>query len=242
MIFVLSGDMGDTLTMLPSVRAVRESAYVLGAQTYIVCDSRVRALIPPYPWLNDMRTLPVQSEQYVVSLNVWSAVEKFGKTMHPTQMFFRYLGMEAPEEILRPEILIDENAPICDYVVAPIANDPVRSMLHGMMFALIERLSLGANVIVVGTHGGRDAAGVHAAFLPNYPLPYVAGLMRNARRGVVTIDSMPSRLAHAAGVERHVLLCADVVPRIWAEHPGVRMLYGPQASWRVDDVIEMLAA
>ena len=249
MIFVLHGDLGDQIVMLPAVvayHAMSERGIGGECAAYVLADRRVRALVPAYAWLRDERELPVQgSSHFVVSLNVWKACERFGKTKHPTQMFCEYAGLDDPGEVMRPEVVFDGDAQAYDYVVAPCANDPARSMRAETFRDLLGRLALLGSVAVLGIGDGAAEVGAPLSvdFLSDYPLPYVAGLLRNARRAVITVDSMPSRLAHAVGVRRrHVLLCADVVPREWAEYPGVRMVYGPPDAWSVDAVMGLVVA
>ena len=244
MIFILHGDLGDQITMLPSVVAYREECCAGDVAAYVVADGRVRALVPSYGWLGDERDIPIRGMQDVVSLNVWRAVEAFGKSMHPTRMFYRYLGLDDSglDDVLQPEVVVDGTAPVCDYVLAPIANDPARSMKASLFSELLLWLTKLGRVVVLGMRDAWDGyASTGASFLSNRPLPYVAGLMRNARKAVITVDSMPSRLAHAVGVDRHVLLCADVVPRLWGGYPGVRMVYGAPSSWTADAVIGLVS-
>ena len=247
MIFLLQGDLGDCITMLPAVMEYRRFR---AGRSYVFADPRIKALLPQYDWLHDERSLPTYSLQNVVSLNVWDAVAKLGKDLHPTRMFFRYLGLDDPGETVRPEIMVDESAPAYDYVIAPFANDRARALTHEQWIGVVNRLTLErcGDVAVVGDF--RDDpifqsyswGDIYADAVIGKPLPYVAGLMRNARKAVITVDSMANRLAHAAGVENHILLCSDVVPEAWATHPGARVLYGPPSSWTVEKVLELLPA
>lgn len=268
MIFLLQGNLGDQITMLPALRAYQRTR---GRDAYVLCDPRIKALLPKYDWLLDERSDPPSGGHEVVSLNVWDAVSKLGKNLHPTRMFFRYLGLNDPGETVQPEIVVDESAPSYDYVIAPHANDLARAMpwnlLRNMLYSMSDAYGpfktgawdgcscvIGSSMDFMQIVTGSDIEKENQHqqtwhyYMPHngrrkidLSLPYVAGLMRNARKAVITVDSMPNRLAHAAGVKNHVLLCSDVVPEAWATHPGARVLYGPPSSWTVEGMLGLIA-
>ncbi len=267
MIFLLQGDLGDCICMFPAVMEYRR---LHAGTSCVVADARVKSLLPQYDWLLDERSLPMYSIQNVVAVNVWKAVESFGKDLHPTRMFFRYLGLDDPGAAVRPEIVVDESAPAYDYVIAPFANDVARAMPWNLLRDILYSMSDAYGPFKTGAWDGASCViGSSKDFMQtvvgsdiekenqhqntwHYYMPhngeiksdlslsYVAGLMRNARKAVITADSMANRLAHAVGVENHILLCSDVVPEAWATHPGARVLHGPPSSWTVEKVLELL--
>lgn len=282
-IFVLQGSLGDQICQLPAMVALRERyKHLENRDTYVVADPRVHEIIPQYTWLKGRDELalygfrpghePEEFEYHVAQINVWDAVKNFGKDEHPTRMFFRYLGLDDPGDVVQPEIVVDESAPAYDYVIAPFANDSARAMPWNLLRDMLYSMSDAYGPFnTVASDGGSCVIGSSKDFMQtvtgssiekenkhentwhyymphngrekiDLPLSYIAGLMRNARKAVITVDSMPNRLAHAVGVENHVLLCSDVVPGAWATHPGARVLYGPPDSWTVDKVLELLPA
>jgi hypothetical protein len=236
--------------MLPAINAYHAHTGYCG---WIIADKRIDQLIPDYSWREPLTSIPIAQAHRVVSLNVWDAVEKFGKDLHPTRMFFKYLGLDDPGDGVRPEIAVDENAPVYDYVIAPFANDPARAMPFSALNDILVSLKKEKSRISFVCGGSADEYNrfqykVHGAlgnmidFFGGSPLPYVAGLMRSARKAVITVDSMANRLAHAAGIKNHILLCSDVVPEVWATHPSARVLYGPPDSWTIDKILELIPA
>jgi hypothetical protein len=60
--------------------------------------------------------------------------------------------------------------------------------------------------------------------------------MMQEAKVVVTVDSGPSRLAHAAGIKNHLLLSAKVVPEQWATHPGATVIRGDAGKWNPTEI------
>ncbi len=256
MIFLLRGDLGDQIVMLPALKAYHDLLGIWKPSVYM-CARELDDVIPKYTWRVMPRDIGAADGVYhVVMPDVWRMVERYanvGKTVHPARLFFPYLGMGMPDEVPRPEVSLDFDAIWSyEYVIAPFARDSARAMPAELLYEVVWRCAAArheATVAVIGSarddFGGIPRELLHEHVVVTYrdrPLSYVAGLMRRAKYGVVTVDSMPNRLAHAVGVEKHVLLCADVVPREWVEYPGVRMVYGKPGDWAIEDVHAALEA
>lgn len=252
-IFLLRGDLGDQITMLPALKTYHDDLGIWKPTVYM-CARELEDLIPAYSWRVSPSSIDADGVRHVVVPDIWKMMERYanvGKTVHPARLFFAYLGMGMPDEVPRPEVSTDFDATWqYEYVIAPFANDPARAMPEEMLRDLVCSLSgagfEGTVAVVGGAHddfGAIPRVLLHEHTVVTYrgrSLSYIAGLMRRAKYGVVTVDSMANRLAHAADVEKHVLCCADVVPREWVEYPGVRMVYGKREEWTVRAVLDAL--
>ncbi len=254
MIVNLRGHIGDTICLLPAAKAyvdlMSRNFHGEDADGNIIdrkgfhlslnMDDRVRELVKMQYATMETDDRPI-STQTVVMLDIWKMVEKYGKSMHPTRMGFVELGLPDPGVAVQPEIEIDGDAPAYDYVIAPFANDPVRAM-NGMLYdkLIVQFLVRKESICFIGSGIHKNQIYPACDVFDDAPLPFVAGLMRKARKAVITVDSMANRLAHAAGVENHILLCSDVVPLEWGTHPKARVLYGPNTGWKVDDVLRLV--
>lgn len=237
MIVVLpdAGD-GDCIEALPCVKALSEREPV-----YLVCrNPRVAPLIP---WSDRVR-IPGDSprgQQHVEPLSIVYAAREFGHNEHPARLYFKQAGLPMPEGVPQPEVRIDGEAGAYDFLVAPWSHEPSRSLTNEEAYALIQRLANeypGASFVIVGSGESPQChvPGVNLTEFYGQRYATVGRMMQLARRAVITVDSGPNRLAHAVGIDHHVLLCADVVPEVWGGHPKVKMLYG-RRNWTAENVI-----
>lgn len=237
MIVVLpdAGD-GDCIEALPCVAALAEREIV-----YLV--ARNPRIAPLIPWSERIR-IPGDSprgQQHVEPLSIVYAAREFGHADHPSRLYFKQAGLPLPGGVPQPEVRIDGEAGQYDFVLAPWSHEPSRSLTNAATYALIEALATeypNASFVIVGSSESPQThvPGVNLTEFYGQRYATVGRMMQLARRAVITVDSGPNRLAHAVGIDNHVLLCASVVPEVWGGHPKARMLYGRE-NWTHENVL-----
>lgn len=170
--------------------------------------------------------------------------------MHPIHSLMSWAGLDLDPDVLPvPRIKIEAmDMPIYDVLLAPWARAPERTLNGTQSRELCDELHmLGLHVALVG--GANDmqtmmdfprAKSVTFGYWGK-SFAEVANLMR-AARCVVTADSFPGRLAHAAGIgDRHIILDSGATPPQTQTHPGAVMVRGwreGSARWNVPQIVE----
>jgi len=220
-----AGD-GDIILALPCVEALaeRETVYLVAG------NHRVSPLIA---WTDRIQR-PVyvpHGMEMAVPLSIVPAAQKWGKNIHPTQLYFLQVGLPQPAEVPQPKVTIDGEAGAWDFIIAPWSHDPARSLSNEQSYHLIDMLNQtypGSSFCIIGSTDSPQThvPGVNLTEYYGQRYMSIGRMMLNARKAVITVDSAPSRLAHAVGCTKHVLLCSEVVPEQWGTWPGARLLYG----------------
>lgn len=146
---------------------------------------------------------------------------------HGINMLMKHAGLTPPRELPRPKIKIpDVNVPRYDVLLAPWAAGPERCMDGAQVIELVEKL-LADNLTVgmVGAHGDPAPQLLAATTYYGWPFGHVARLMQHAGV-VVTVESFPGRLAHAAGIKEHIILSTPITPKHAQGHPGATFVNG----------------
>jgi ADP-heptose:LPS heptosyltransferase len=229
-------NLGDSLCALPVLESLRQEHPNL---EILFRNESVAQLMPKN--LRERCSWDLKNGGYdVLVLGMWEAVKRFGRIAHPTQLLYMLAGLEPPKEVPRPKIVFDNNAPAYDYVVAPFTKDDRERGWDidswSDLFRQLAESDPGATICVVG--GKSDHVFAHNAVSHCYgqSLAYVASMIKNARRAVITLDSGPSHIAHAVNSKNHILLMSAVNVREWA-WPGARLLYAPPHGWSVKQVL-----
>ena len=234
------GQLGDSLNALPAICALAEKHEKLWL---CMCNDDVRkiALLPKnvkdflnVQWAPPYREPLGLAFMEVYSLGVAASIKyKYTETMmHPIQHLFAYVGLAIPQEVPRPQLQVpfashEQNGePGFDVVLAPWTTASERSLTKEEVRAVIKALG----TLRVAVIGGEGDPRIHQDSFYGRDLPFVVRMMRKAKV-VVTVDSGPSRLAHAAAIENHLLLSARVVPEQWATHPGATVIRGDAGKW-----------
>lgn len=235
---------GDALMALPTICALAEKHDFI----HLVMRNQEVFKIADFPEnvYNGFDNVPcfVQETMPVLILGVFAAM---GFQMrwpdHLIRMLMRYAGLEAPEELPRPKIKVpDVCVPRYDVLLAPWTTGVERSVQGHQVLELIEKLH--ADNLTVGMVGGlKDPAPRNVPCHYGAPYGSVAAMMQHAGV-VVTAESFPGRLAHAAGVREHILLSSPITPDIAQGHPGTTVvkgvLKGRTPEWNLDDVMETI--
>lgn len=238
LVIARDGNLGDAICSISALDALRQKHPDL---QILFRNEAVAALLPKN--LRERCTWDIPNGQHdILTLGAWEAVQRYGRNEHATQVLMRLAGVEPPKDIPRPRIVFEDKAPAYDYVIAPFTADQRErgwdlNNFDLLVDAIYEQIDDNASVAFVG--GPKDN------MEPLFPeqcyqgksLAYVASLMKNARKAVITLDSGPSRLAHAVGCKRHILLASNVTPLVWQTHPGCHALYADPHGWSVQQVL-----
>lgn len=237
--------LGDIILMLPAVDELTKS----GPLYLVLFNHLIRPLIPWSDLIRhpgDMRD-PWQCMDNI-ALSIHICVGKWGKTDHPTRLYYKQAELPMPDGVPQPRIVMAGDGPVYDFVFAPWSHEPDRSLTpeqaHDILMGLRARYP-NDSIAVLGSPDSPEVPHIEAhwggTLMRHYGMDFrdVAHMIQVARKGVITVDSFPNRLAHATGTDKHVLLCAATVPEVWGGHPKVRMLYG-RDTWTLDNIIRKI--
>jgi hypothetical protein len=158
-------------------------------------------------------------------------------TLHPTQYLFARAGLPTPTTVPQPQLAVSSGAaPTYDVLLAPWTTAPERTLTFVQAQALVHAL----RPLRVGVIGGASDPPLGDCY-HEYGRPYadVVRMMR-AAGAVVTVDAFPNRLAHAAGIAKHVLLATPATPPHWQGHPGAMIVRVNQPHF-VQDTVRAVA-
>lgn len=212
--------------------------------------------------------IPVNRTKLSIHDMVWDGVGRTPLHQHPTAQFMSYLGFhELSHRVHRPEIVFPESldAKTYDVLVAPyilaeaerfwelpkwqtvidylVAQGLSVGVLRGSTIPPLEDLRKinrqnQAHFAVNAARMTRSLTGCE--YIVDRKLTEVAYLMKRARL-VLTVDSGPSRLAHAVNIGRkHVLLCSNHVSRDWGIYPECTSWYGSMNDLQLGDVVPLV--
>jgi len=208
---------GDSIAMLPAIQELRRR---WDGDVYLHMPNRwVRDLIPASYGFKDLFALPLgSSKAKVMRSSPWDACDAYIRTLHMTQAHFAIFGLPVPSEPVRAEIEVDDTAPVFDYVLSPWSRSDIdhnKAWWDDRWAKVVDALD--GSIAVVG--GIEDPQPWLAHYEYGKDLRYVAGLLRNARKAVITIDNGMSHLAFHAGCTKHVLLYPECLPPWWVGNP-----------------------
>lgn len=227
------GNLGDSLCAVPALEALRQRHADL---QILFRNEAVAALLPKN--LRERCTWDIPSGTHdILTLGAWDAVQRFGRNEHATQILMRAAGVEPPKDIPRPKIVFEDKAPAYDYVIAPFTADQrERGWDMQNWWQLIAGLH-GDVAVIGGANEQKISCIPDSQHHYGKALGFIASLIKSARKAVITLDSGPSRLAHAVGCKRHLLLCSNVVQQVWAMNPYGHTLYAEPHGWSVQQVL-----
>ncbi|MDE2101758.1 MAG: hypothetical protein KGL39_31215 [Patescibacteria group bacterium] len=221
-------NIGDSIVALPTIDALRPLKLRMA-------NREVAELLPTKWQRRLVDELP--ADEPSIKLDIWLAVMKYGRDYHPTQILMSYAGLLTPIHIPRPRVVFDEYAaldvvPEEDLILlAPWSKDPRRAMTFDEAQALADALKAHGNVVILGAQNDPRLTGVQWYY--GSPLGHVLALMKRAKM-VITTDSACNRLAHAADIDRHILLTTEETPIVWQAHPKAYVLQGARGVWHSD--------
>jgi ADP-heptose:LPS heptosyltransferase len=257
---------GDALMSLPALHAL---AWELAKDRLIYAAFTCREVAEIAEWPINVRDILRFEPQFglgspggpapyadcdVIVLGIAAAIAyQFHDTMlHPTQCLMAWAGLDVPDHVPQPKLNVpDMDVPAYDFIVAPWSRARDRSLETAEAVELVDTLAQLCDEPRIAILGGVTDPfwpvvpwhpGGVVAYEYGKPWPYVVNLMRRCKKAVITTDSAPSRLAHAAGITNHVLLAASVTPPQWQSHPGVHMVYGPPRQWKLDQILDAVQA
>lgn len=239
---------GDALCSLPAICGLAEQ----NDKVYLAMTCEKVREIADFPG-NVINVLDVEPEwrsrsAIVQMLGVGAAIgyRFHPNMMHPIHSLMAFAGLDVDPRVLpQPKIKLDEESAVSyDILLAPWAKAKERTLNQQQSIDLYCELRLaGYNVAFAGA--AKDAPGYGDGFYDR-PFGFVANLMR-AAKVVVTADSFPGRLAHAAGIgERHIILDSGATPPQTQCHPGATMVRGQRgavgggATWNLTDLRETI--
>lgn len=188
------------------------------------------------------RTLPV------ITLGVAAAI---GYSFKPDMMntincVMAWAGLPVdPPNVPRPKIKIPElDVMKYDVVLAPWTTANERRMTEEQVIQLWARLHK-HNVAVVGGPNDPTVTGFNGQRYYGRSFGLVARLMQQARV-VVTVDSFGGRIAHAAGVENHIVLDSGATPIQTQVYPGVKAIITGKrprydlCQWDLEEIVSAI--
>jgi len=246
---------GDAIMALPTICALAKQ---LEPEPLYLCFANLKVLELaelPSNVVHVMLSEPQwrNQEMMVQMLGVGAACnfDPCHATMHPIHFLMAWAGLDVDlSDLPQPRIVVPEmDVPAYDVVLAPWANAYERKMTPTAALELYATLQ--QSTIIVGgpndpviapSRDVRDYHSIPRAYGQSFA--YVVNLMRRAKV-VVTTDSGPGRLAHAAGVgDRHIILDSGITPWRSQGHPGAVQVKGRieagQALWNIDDIVNAI--
>lgn len=192
------------------------------------------------------RTLPVQM------LGVAAAIgyRFWDEMMHPIHSLMAHAGLDLDPNVLpTPKIKIEkERVTPYDVVLAPFAKATERSLSSEDLLELAQAIAGKYTAVVGGPHEKKRSDGAREWYDDDYygySFNFIANLMQKARC-VVTADSFPGRLAHAAGLTtNHIILDSGATPWQTQSHPGAVRVKGWRSSdmkahWNIEDIVSAI--
>ena len=160
--------------------------------------------------------------------------------MHPTQYLMAWASVSVPDNVPQPQLNVedDDSEFECEILIAPWSPAEVRSLTVGETRTLYQTLAkAGRSVALLGGRSDYRIDGARSIYGDSYP-----NVVRKMRRAgcVVTVDSFPSRLAHAAGVKRHIILNSGATPKAWQGEPGASFVDGKPGQFDIATIIAQI--
>lgn len=225
---------GDPIATIPVVNKLAESN---GAVYVRYANQAIWDLGIFRPNVYPLESLPGGKRPLnVISLSAHEAQLR-GKMYHPIEHYARLAKITESVEIpTTPFIHIAEPGGFqpFDFLIAPWSAEPLRMVAAGHYTTFlygIRNQFKGARIGILGSVDDPQneyCFGKDVTYLYGLQLPLVARLMVDTKVAVVTMDSSMNRLAHAAAIKNHVLVCANEVPLAWGTWPGAHVgYYGP---------------
>lgn len=236
---ILPGEkLGDALCSLP---ALWEIADAVSGDVYFACNNpELQSIIELPPNVKDVfkeELPPIVADVFRLSYGKAIEWNHFMGTPHPTQQIIAYFGLPVPEQIPQPRIKVErQELASYDWLIAPLAADPSRSIPFEVFQELLKTLPGTKGVLHNKQFAYDSKTDTFSCF--GYTLAQVVNLMRDAKRGVVTCESGISRLAHAAGIDHHVLLTHNLTPIEHQIHPKCIAVAWP---WTAEGILDALS-
>ncbi len=236
-------NLGDSICAMSAIQQLvdeRPNVYVCPANLSVFAFMRT-------PLMLNYQVLTDHTMMHVVHLSITRSLSQRGRYAHPIQQYLAQAGtfidyVPQPMINIHPHFSVRE----FDFIVAPWSADEFRMMpvdiWTGLFNVLQDRFPL-CSIAVIGRDGDPRPWHDHIGgirYLYGLPLANVASFMRRARRAVITIDSGPNRLAHAANIRNHIILAPDVYPSNWVGHPGAILITGSRQSWAHAEIVDAI--
>ena len=126
-----------------------------------------------------------------------------------SQSHFAYLGLPVPAEPVKAELEVPVlEVPVFDYVLAPFSRSlPPEQRWPQEQWQRVTALLPDCSFYIIGH--GRDernfVSGGNVTEMYNEPLEQVINVLKNLRRGLISVVSGPSHLAFHLGVKNYLL-------------------------------------
>lgn len=227
-------EIGDSLCMIPVLQALA----LLHEHVHVLWDNPAVARIAILPEnVRSFDTFEPFHPDLVLNAHLSQIT---GKKDHACTHLGRLAGLDVKPPSERFVKLSPDPVLEYDFLIAPFSRDPRRACSlyeYGLLFFAMHH-DLGADTRI-GILGGPDdprpwdgiepgRAHEKVEYLYGLPLDTVASLMRRTRIAVITIDSAMNRLAHAAAIDNHILICSSEAPFEWQTWPlAYPCWYGP---------------
>jgi hypothetical protein len=244
---------GDALCSLPAICALAEQH----ERVYLAMTCAKVREIAVFPG-NVIDVLDVEPEwrsrgMVTQMLGVGAAIgyRFHPNMMHPIHSLMAFAGLEVDRANLpQPQVKLagedGESFVEYDVLLAPWARATERTLSGPQSMELCCQLrARGLNVALAG-----EAENLHRDYLRDAAeagfwgarFAFVGALMK-AAKCVVTADSFPGRLAHAAGVgARHIILDSGATPPQTQTHPGATMILGTRGAaypeWNIGTICD----
>lgn len=165
------------------------------------------------------------------------------RNYYMSQSHFAYLGMPVPGHPCKAELEFDMVAsPACDYVLAPFSRSlPEQQRWPRQRWQQLTSALPDHTFCIIGHD--RDErnfiTGQNVMELYNHPLTSVISLLKNARKGLISVVSGPSHLAFHLGVKNFLLTNQDMT---WGNNPDAVHITDPIPELTAESVMEVLRA
>lgn len=248
-LFVVSDlNIGDAVCAMGAVQFIADTCHhvFVWAENFDVAI----CMRPANQWNTDQ--VPEFSRMDVIHLSIARSLGEHGRRAHPIQQYLWQAGVRH-ERVPQPHFgvlgtfnsatsRVELEAPIYDYLIAPWSLDLRRvwpSENYPALFYTLRELQPDCRIGIIGAlNDPRPWNDVDYVY--GYGLSYVVKMMQTCRRAVITIDSGPNRLAHAANITNHVILSPTCYPDFWVTHPTAVDVRGTPQTWNVDAIMNAL--
>ena len=227
-------NMGDAILTIPFI------TYMANLETVYLQmhNEEVRELID-HPNIKPITQLYQATNQNCLRLSINDVILTIGRDFHPSVGLFKLFDVKISEEVLTPKINFKkQKVEKYDYVISPFTEDKNREWDLNNWNKVLPYL--GKVAIIGSIREPIPWTFDNVDYIYGESLDYVCSLLEEADK-IVTIDTGPSRLAHALNLgNKHYILCSCVVPLVWGTYPEAKKMYGIPRDWTSESVLDFI--
>ena len=233
------GLIGDFLGAMPvMIELARQD------ELHVLIHPEANQLFELLPKKYGIKQQPDQAIDYnrVLELDISNAFTlSHQKNYYMSQSYFDCLGLPVPGIPPKAELefeLIDTYS--YDYIIAPFSRSlPTTERWSKHEWQQLVNLLPGKEFCVIGhTRDDKDfITGANVTAMFGEPIVVVINLLRNAKKGLISVVSGPSHLAFHLGVKNYLLTNQRMT---WGNNPDAISISDPIPGLKAEQVIEKL--